>query len=126
MRSISFLQHFDVIHVDPDRLDALHDHLGEAAAEDVIVRALEEIAVRCARLDEARTVSDTGRIQSISRSISAIADQVGLITLARVARDVASCAAWADGPALAATLSRFSRVADRSLTAVWDFEGQSI
>ena len=124
--TIASIQHRDVVRVDPDRLEALHLNLGERAAEDIILRALEEISMRCAKLDEARRKGDTARIGSVARGLSAIADQIGLVTLARVSRDVAVCAVHNDTPALAATMSRFSRVADRSLSAAWDFEGQYV
>jgi hypothetical protein len=52
----------------------------------------------------------------------AIADQIGMASLARVARDVSSCAVRVDAAALGATLARLERIADVSLMAIWDMQ----
>jgi hypothetical protein len=54
------------------------------------------------------------------RSLIAMADQVGMAMLARVAGDVTGCIDAGDGTALAATFARLLRIADRSLCEIWD------
>ncbi len=102
------------------RIDALYETVGAAQAEEIICRALEEVAVRVTLLERAYAAADTGALVKGARSLVAIADQVGLEHLAHVAGDVAACAGRGDGPALAATLGRLLRISDRSLTAIWD------
>ncbi|NNE53451.1 MAG: hypothetical protein HKN30_13750 [Sulfitobacter sp.] len=106
--------------VDPDRLGALYHQLGEAGAEDVVCRALEELAQRLGQCDRLYRDRDWTKLRKNSRSLIAIAEQIGMGGLARVAKDVTQCLDRGDGIAVAATLSRLIRVGERSLTAVWD------
>lgn len=106
--------------LDQDRLSALYSQLGAAGAEDVVCRAMEELAQRLARCDTLYHDSDWTGLRKNTRSLIAIADQVGMFTLSKVAADVTACIDRNDHVALAATLSRLIRTGERSLTAVWD------
>ena len=120
MNYVADLRFEDEIGLDRSSLETLFMQLGPTGAEDVVCRAMEELA---SRLAELRDYHDRNAFQELARrarSLIAIADQVGLISLAEVAADVMTCANRLDIPALAATLSRLERVGDRSLTAVWD------
>lgn len=126
MAQVCVLHIEDEIGLDPERLGALYCQLGDRGAEDVVCRAMEELAVRLAELDalfRARKFAEAARL---ARSLIAIAEQIGMVGLARVAGDVAHCARGEDVPALAATLARLGRIADRSLTEVWDTQDLSI
>lgn len=123
---ISFLKQLDVVTLDPDRLDELHIQLGPMGAETVITRAMDELGQRFFRLRELGPEGDPDEIYRVSRNLAAISDQIGLITLSRVARDVADCALLRDRVAFGATHARLYRIADGSLNAVLDMSGQSI
>lgn len=106
--------------VDQERLALLYTQLGEVGAEDVLCRAMEELALRlshCKRLHEGQ--DRAGLRKSVHRLI-AIADQIGMALVARVAADVMVCIDDGDDIATAATLSRLIRSGERSLTAIWD------
>lgn len=108
------------VSVDQDRLGALYSQLGEEGAEDVVCRALEELALR---LSHSNTLYRDGQwvaLRKNTRSLIAIAEQIGMRVLARVAADVTICIDQGNSIATAATLSRLIRVGERSLTAVWD------
>lgn len=112
--------------VDQDRLGALYAELGEAGAEDIVCRALEELALRlshCSRLHRAR---DWTELRKSARSLIAIAEQIGMMVLARVSKDVISSIDAQDGPATAATLARLLRIGEQSLTAIWDLQDITI
>ena len=116
----------ETVHVDHDRLGALYAQLGEAGAEDVVCRAMEELALRlshCSRLHEARQWAD---LRKCSRSLIAISEQIGMLVLARVAEDVIETIDAEDGPATAATLARLLRIGEQSLTAIWDLQDITI
>lgn len=120
------LGHDEVIRIDSERLTDLHLELGEAAAEDVICRAMEELAVRLSHAERMYREADVELLRKSARSMAAIAEQIGLHLLARVARDVTTTIDRSDMIALAATLARLLRVGDRSLTAIWDTRDLSV
>ena len=116
------LRHVEGVRLDPERLLALYEELGQSGAEQVICTAVEELAVR---LSDLQRFAMTGDMQALIRSarlLATLARQIGMTTLARVAEDVANCAAVDDTNSLAATVSRLARIGDRSLTAVWDLQ----
>lgn len=112
--------------VDQERLGTLYKQLGETDAEDVVCRALEELALRISHCDRLYRTSDWQELRKNSRSLIAIADQVGLQKMAAVANDVMSAVDQADPVAIAATLTRLIRFGERSLTAIWDVQDLSI
>lgn len=118
--------HDEVIRIDSDRLTDLYVELGEAAAEDVICRAMEELAVRLSHAERMYREGEVEGLRKSVRSMAAIADQIGLHLLARVARDVTTTIDRSDMIALAATLARLLRIGDRSLTAIWDTRDLSV
>ncbi len=108
------------VRLDPDKLGELYAQLGEAGAEDVVCRAIEELAVRlthCERLWRQNNMVD---LRKNARSLIAISEQIGMNAMASIARDVTVSIDSEDAPAVAAILFRLLRVGERSLTAVWD------
>ncbi|MEM9247447.1 MAG: hypothetical protein AAGB05_01990 [Pseudomonadota bacterium] len=78
------------------------------------------------RLDALTDLYRTGAWRDLAaqaRRLSAIAEQIGMETLSRVARDVGHCAARQDAAALGACLARLDRIGHRSLSAIWDLTG---
>lgn len=114
------------VSVDQDRLGALYSQLGEAGAEDVVCRALEELALRLSHCDTLFRESGWSDLRKNTRSLIAIADQIGMPALSHVASDVTHCIDQGNMVAVAATLSRLIRVGERSLMAVWDIQDISI
>lgn len=126
MAEIAVLRHEEGVRLDPDSLLALYAELGEAGAEAVVCRAMEDLA---ARLAEMRRLAMANDLQGLSRNaalLSRVAAQVGMTTLSRVGRDVQASAAAGDALGLAATLARLLRIGDRSLTAVWDLRDMTL
>ncbi|MFT6090320.1 hypothetical protein [Sulfitobacter sp. CW3] len=112
--------------VDQERLGTLYKQLGATDAEDVVCRAMEELALRISHCDRLYRTSDWLELRKNSRSLIAIAEQVGLQKLAAVAHDVMQSVDQNDEVAIAATLTRLVRVGERSLTAIWDTQDMSI
>ncbi|SHL47725.1 hypothetical protein SAMN05444414_11573 [Roseovarius marisflavi] len=116
------LKQDETVRLDADRLEALYLQLGESNAEDVVCRALEELA---ARLSHSERCHREGRLEDMrksTRSLIAIADQIGMQLLARVAGDVTGCIDVGDRNALAATFARLLRIGERSLCEIWDLQ----
>ena len=100
--------------------------LGAVAADNVLRRALEELALRLSHAERLYQRDDLSELRKNARSLKAISHQVGMTRLGRVAGDVALCIDQADSNALAATLSRLIRVGDRSLSEVCDLQDLSV
>ena len=126
MAILAVLRHDEGVRLDPDRLVALYSDLGEAGVEQVVCRAMEELA---GRLTEIQRFADDGDIAAMTRSarlLVKVAEQIGMLTFARVAGDVLRATAAGDRAAQSATLARLVRIGDRSLNAVWDLRDMTI
>ena len=104
----------------------LYKQLGESAAEDVVCRAIEELAIRLTHCERLWRDGNLPGLRKSARSLIAIAEQVGMMSLARVANDVTQSIDIDDRAALGATLFRLIRIGERSLTAVWDLQDLSV
>lgn len=120
MERIGILAPHETVWLDRSQLQGLYDDLGEANAEDVVCRAMEELAVRLSQAEKRFRAGEIDEMTRLVRSLVAIAEQVGMDKLARVAGDVVACAHAGDRVALAATLSRLMRISERSLNAIWE------
>ncbi|KRS12658.1 hypothetical protein XM53_10520 [Roseovarius atlanticus] len=112
--------------LDQGRLEQLYLQLGEAGAEDVVCRALEELAVRLSHTERCYRSDRVQDMRKSARSLIAIAEQVGMSKLARVARDVTQSIDLHDRVAIAATLSRLLRIGETSLHEIWDVQDYSV
>jgi hypothetical protein len=112
--------------VDQDKLGALYAELGEIAAEDVVCRAMEELALRLSHCSRLHTANNYDDLRKCARSLIAISEQIGMLVLARVAADVINTIDSYDRPAVAATLARLLRIGEQSLTAIWDLQDITI
>ena len=126
MQNIAFIEHRDVVRVDPDRLWFLAGELGPDTAQDMVARATEELTVRLMQLRAANAGDNMEAIAKLARGIAAIAEQVGMVTLARVSRDVSLCAGVAERTAFAATFARLQRISEICLLDAWYDEDQRV
>lgn len=120
MTQLTRLKPDEPVRLEQSQLEALYASLGETQAEEIICRAMEELAMRLALIERAYAARDLGPLSKGARGLGKIAHQVGMSLLAKIADDVAICADRKDRLALDATLARLFRISDRSLTAVWD------
>jgi hypothetical protein len=114
------------VRLNPSRLTELFVQLGNRGAEDVVCRAMEELAVRLAEIEAAYWQGEFVKVSKGARGLIAIAEQIGLNGLSQVARHVTATASREDSTAIAATVSRLVRIGDKSLTAVWDARDMSV
>lgn len=112
--------------LDSERLGALYRQLGDTGAEDVVCRAIEELAVRLSHCERLWRQQEWQDLRKSARSLIAISEQIGMTALASVARDVTQAVDADDHVAVSATLFRLIRVGERSLTAVWDLQDLSV
>lgn len=111
--------------LDPERLAALCLEIGEARAPDLLAQAMQELSERVLR---GKGLLRTGRLSELApcaEGVARIAEPMGLIGLVGVAADVVSLSETGDRVALAATLARLERIANRSLRMVWSLRDMS-
>lgn len=123
LEHVRVLSQDETVRLDSDRLQTLFEQLGEAGAEDVVCRAMEELAVRLATTERLYRQDKFGEMRKAARSLMGIADQIGMNSLSRVAGDVTNCVDAKDNVALSATMSRLLRIGDRSLSEIWGLDG---
>ncbi|MBV7407581.1 hypothetical protein [Maritimibacter sp. DP1N21-5] len=117
---VTALQPIENVRLDRDQLQVLYRQLGPVGADKVLNHALEELASLLVEVPADYRAGRFDRVQAGARALAAVAQQVGMITLARVARDAAALALGYDGAAFGAVVARLERIGDRSLVAVWD------
>lgn len=111
--------------MDTDRIQRLYAELGPVRAEDTICCAIEEMALRLFRCDGLWAARDIDRLGICLRALIAISDEIGMLSVSRVSRDVLTVLERYDEPAIAATLARLRHVGETSLSNVWDVGGIS-
>lgn len=95
---------------DPETLRLLVASCGFDAASDMICRALAQLACRQDAILRAHHACRFDQIGPEARRMAAIAGQVGLTDLARVADNAAACAQGDNPAALGAVLARLGRL----------------
>ena len=122
MKHITQIKPQESVAVDSERLKALYAQLGDVSAEDVVCRAMEELALRLSFCDRLHRTTALVELRKSVRSLIARADQIGMSAVSEVAVHVTNCIDQNDRIALAATMGRLTRVGEESLTAIWDLQ----
>jgi hypothetical protein len=112
---ISVLHPRDIAEFDEDTINALSREVGQNVAENILCRALEDMAARLAQIRSDYVDGHRSRLRKSVRALVPIAEQVGLPIVAKVARDVISCIDSDEGVALAATLCRLLRCGETAI-----------
>lgn len=123
---MTLLKQTESVRLDGARLDDLVAQLGPSGAENVVCRALEEVAVRLSHAERCRRAGRFDDMRRAVRSLVAISGQIGMHALARVAGDVITCVDNGDHIALAATQARLLRVGEACLGELCDTSGVTI
>ena len=126
MEHVTLLKQRENIQLDANRLEELFVQLGETNAEDVVCRALEELAARLSHTERCYRERRVEDMRKSARSLIAISEQIGMQMLAEVARDVILCVDTDDETALSATLARLLRIGEGSLSEIWDLQDLTI
>ena len=117
MGEIAALRPREVVRQDVEAIAVIYRNLGAPVAEQMVTRALGELALTMAGVAEKVRGQE---LKDLSRQLSRLgrmAADLGLLTLATVAGDAKICLERADGTAFSAVWARLMRVAERSLTA---------
>ncbi|MFP7569230.1 hypothetical protein [Marivita sp. S2033] len=116
VEQISVLHPRDAAYFDEEALSALSRDLGPSVAENILCRALEDIALRLTQIREDYGEGDQRALRKGVRSLVPIVEQIGLSGIAAIARDVLICVDRGEGVALAATLCRLLRSGEMAIS----------
>ncbi|MDU8910103.1 hypothetical protein [Aestuariicoccus sp. MJ-SS9] len=126
MEQVAILAPAERAGIDRERIEELYRQLGPAGAEDVVCRAMVDLAFRMGHIDTLHRNADWAEMRKQTHTTAAVAEQIGMTALARVAGDVVRCIDDGDSVATAATLARLLRLGERSLVAIWDLQDLSL
>jgi HPt (histidine-containing phosphotransfer) domain-containing protein len=124
--AFSVLRHEEGVRLDPTCLVELYARLGEERAEHMMGMLMEDLATRLAEVDRFVLDGHEAALIRCAERLSLVARDIGMTTLARVARDVVIATREGDRTAQAATAARLCRTGDRSFAAIWDIRDVSV
>jgi hypothetical protein len=118
MGKVTALTPREVVHQDVEAIAVIYRNLGAPTAEQMVTRALGELALTMASLAERVGAQDLRDLARQLGQLKRMAEDLGLLSLARVAADSRVCLERADSTAFAAVWARLLRVAEQSLAPV--------
>lgn len=112
--------------IDAAKLEDVFKRLGERGAEAFLMEAVEAISDILAEVDGFVRRGALSEIAPRAQQVSRISADIGLTSLARVARDMGITAQRGDLVSYRAVWERLVRIGDRSLAQVWELPELSI
>jgi hypothetical protein len=107
----------DRVRQDAEPIATIYRNLGTASAEQVVTRALTELAVTMSGLAAKVNGHDLADMTRQLRRLQRMSENLGLVSLGLIAADVSACIERKDVTAFSAVWARLLRVAERSLAA---------
>lgn len=117
--SVTVLRCPDQLDLDPEPILTFAQSHSPDEVEEMICRALEDIAVRLDRLQAARAAGAFEHMCNPARRIAVIAGGLGMRDVVHAAHHVGGAAESGSAVAVSATLARLERNFDASIGAVW-------
>jgi hypothetical protein len=117
---VTFLAPKERPRVDVAPIETLRSDLGPYGAEDIVCRAMEDVSQRLFHIQRIAVEGPTEDLHKALRALSAVAEQIGLKSMAQVSRDVMLCIEDGDPVAQNATLARLMRLAEQSFARLWN------
>lgn len=107
----------DRVRQDAEPIATIYRNLGTASAEQVVTRALTELALTMSGLAAQVQAHDLADVTRQLRRLQRMSENLGLVSLGLIADDVRLCLERSDVTAFSAVWARLMRVAERSLSA---------
>jgi len=122
--NIAVLRPNERVRLDAGPIAAIYRDMGSGAAEQVVNRAMGELALTMAGLAGQVRARDLTDLHRQLRSLQRKADHIGMTSLGLVSAEVRTCIDSGDATAFSAVWARLIRVAERSLASDADMLGQ--
>lgn len=116
MENVVSLRPKERVRQDAEPIATIYRNLGTASAEQVVTRALGELALTMSSLASQVKAREMGDLLRQLRRLQRMSENLGLVSLSVVAGDLRSCMDKSDSTAFAAVWARLLRIAERSLT----------
>ena len=116
----------EVVRQDVEAIAVIYRNLGAPVAEQMVTRALGELALTMAGIAEKVRTQELRDLARQLGRLGRLAADLGLLSLATVAGDARTCLERAESTAFAAVWARLLRVAERSLAAEVGFADRSV
>ena len=110
---------------DGEPIATIYRNLGAVSAEQVVTRALTELALTMAGLASQIRAHELGDVDRQLRRLQRMSENLGMVSLGLVAGDVRTCVQSGHVTAFAAVWARLLRVAETSLATDRDLLGQT-
>jgi hypothetical protein len=126
MGNVTVLRPKDRVCQDTAPVAAIYRDLGTAAAEQVVTRALSDLAMTMSGLSCRVRAHDLADLNRHLRHLQSTAEHLGLTSLGLVAGDVRCCLDTGDTTAFSAVWARLVRIAEQCLLTEPDLADRSV
>lgn len=124
--NVVLLRPVERVRQDGEPIATMYRNLGTVSAEQVVTRALGELALTMAGLANQVRAHDLADLSRQLRRLQRMAENLGMVSLGLVAADVRACLERGDSTAFSAVWARLIRVAERSLASDKDLLDRSL
>lgn len=124
--NIILLRPVERVRQDAEPIATMYRNLGTDSAEQVVSRALGELALTMAGLASQVRARDLADLSRQLRRLQRMAENLGMVSLGLVAADVRGCLEQGDSTAFSAVWARLIRIAERSLASDKDLLDRSL
>lgn len=116
MKNVLALVPIERLRQDAEPIAAIYRNLGVQAAEQVVARALAELASVAQEVVQQARLQDATALPRSLRRLQRLSENMGLVSLGSIAQDMALCMGDGDGIAFAAVFARLQRVMERTFS----------
>lgn len=111
--------------LDTTRILILRQSLGDQRCREIVEEVVFHMTDRLGLLQTAFEENDLEDVSILASRLAGLCEQIGLVVLARVARDLVQCVAVGDTNAINAVGARLIRLGEDSLYSVMVYADQS-
>lgn len=117
MKNVTVLRPRERIRQDGEAIAVIYRNLGTSAAEQMVTRALGELALAMAGIAAQVKAHQLADLSRQLKKLQRMAENLGMISLSVVSQDARTCLDRCDPTAFSAVWARLLRVAERSLAS---------
>ena len=117
MENVTVLRPRERVRQDGEAIAVIYRNLGTSAAEQMVTRALGELALAMAGIAAQVKAQQLADLARQLKRLQRMAENLGMISLGLVSQDARACSERCDSTAFSAVWARLLRVAERSLAS---------